>query len=80
MTPDENVNIATGHAVVGQQIGGRSGVECFAWVRTLDGTVWLLVSRCSDGGIYSQSTDEDWVGVTLIDLNVAQTGPVVIMG
>ena len=49
------VNIASGNAVVGQQIGGPAGVECFAWIRDDEGELWVLVGRHADGGLYNRA-------------------------
>lgn len=79
------VNIAQGNAVVGQQVAGSIGVECFAWVVDGDGDLWVLVARHTDGGVYARPRARgvryDGEGKHLDHIErkwgVQETGPVV---
>lgn len=78
-------NIAMGNVVVGQQIGGRDGVEAFAWVRDAGGHLWVLNGKWAEGGLYRLAEDEhpmntDRPGLPLHALSdITAAGPAVTL-
>jgi hypothetical protein len=81
--PGAYVNIARDHAVVGQQISREpAGVQVYAWIKDNRGVLWILVSRHSEGGVYSSGTAQDSPtttihGINVSDIRTAVLGPVV---
>jgi hypothetical protein len=68
------VNIATGNAVVGSQVGGRPEADAFAWVRDDRGELWILTGRWGYGGLYAKPEDMT-ITASIRSINVAETGP-----
>jgi hypothetical protein len=74
-----SINIASGNAVVGAQIGGEpQGVQVFAWLKDSHGDLWILTGRHAEGGVYSKGTSQYDTSTTIHGIDVSDTRTAVL--